>query len=106
VRRSKGSYETSFLAGCRSLGLQLANDPSPICVVERGLVDAGKMKTRIHELLSGRPSPTKTKRQLCNLLLLEFWLRQRGESNAEMQEAKSELVRGLLTDRPRCQRRH
>jgi hypothetical protein len=73
-RRSKGFFNTPWLEALRPLAKELLKQRQ-IAVVERGFVDRASLLSRLERLTAGLDC---NEPQLRQIILFEFWLRQRG----------------------------
>lgn len=77
-RRSKGLFSTPWHEALRPLAGDLLK-ARQLEVVERGFVDRSSFLSRLERLLAGLDC---NESQLQNIILLEMWLRNRGQNQA------------------------
>ncbi len=77
-RRSKGLFHAPMLEALRPLGRDLLK-ARQLQVVERGLVDGASVLSRLERLSAGLEC---NETQLQQIILLELWLRSRGQSRS------------------------
>ena len=75
-RRSKDSFGGVYLDALRPLARMLLQETRPLEVIERGWVEPKSLKKRLELVLH---SLDCNESQLCNIVLLELWLRGRNE---------------------------
>ncbi len=78
-RRSKASYKKQFRAALLPLARTLLRTPGDLRVVDHGYVDASSLTSRLARFLNGVEC---NESQLRNVILFEFWLRNRGSGNS------------------------
>jgi asparagine synthase (glutamine-hydrolysing) len=74
TRKSKASYATSFRAPLMPLAKQLLRQPTAIELVKRGYLDVQSLVNRLEKFTQGIDCHET---QLRQIILLEFWLRNR-----------------------------
>jgi asparagine synthase (glutamine-hydrolysing) len=90
-RKSKTSYTADFRRALRPMAGQLLRENHELRVCEYGYVEPASLKTRLQRFIDGLECGEA---QLRNILLFEFWLRNRETrpSHAEASVNLSELV--------------
>jgi asparagine synthase (glutamine-hydrolysing) len=73
-RKSKAAFTSIYLQALRPLAVTLLRDTGAIQLVERGYVDRQSLTSRLEKFTQGLDC---NEGQLRNILLLEFWLRNR-----------------------------
>ena len=73
-RKSKAAYTSTYLQALRPLAVTLLRNTGAIQLVERGYVDRQSLTGRLEKYTQGLDC---NEGQLRNILLLEFWLRNR-----------------------------
>jgi hypothetical protein len=73
-RKSKGDYGAHFNRSLRPLAIELLKDVNGMQLVQRGWVDSNSARGRFTRLMHGLPC---NEPQLRNIILLEYWLRER-----------------------------
>ena len=82
-RRSKGLFNSAYFKAFRPLAVSLLQ-ARRWCVVERGWIDRESLASRLERLSRGLEC---NQQQLRQILLLEYWLRNRGSWNSTISQA-------------------
>jgi hypothetical protein len=88
-RRSKASYASTFRAPLLPLAKLLLQRPTEIELVQRGYLDVQSLRGRLEKFTQGLDC---NETQLRQIILLEFWLRNRTATRSPWAEPDTHLT--------------